>query len=547
VTPKRKQYTILLSIVLIALLAHSVNMNQFPFVDNDEGTYLSQAWSWATSGNLAPYRYWYDHAPAGWILIGIWSFLTGGFFSFGWSYESGRMFMLVLQIINTVLVYALTRRITRSDQAAIVAGLLFSLSPLGVYFHRRILLDNIMVMWFLLSYYLLLYSPTSTKTSPPQSQSKYFTASRKNTLPQYYKRILSKKTILFTLLSGVLFAIAILTKESALIFVPWFFFIMGYLAIKKYQPYLVALGSIVLFGITLSTYPLFAYSQGELFSLDSPRAPDDAKVSLVDTFKYQTERSGGFFLTPGSDFRIYLNEWLVGNHFVPIFDPWLVGGGLLSLGGLIFLAIKKQAARYWLIIVPALLYLFFLMRGGIIFNFYIIPLLPFLSMALAVMIDRAWTYLVHSTSLQYTNILFPGILFIPLFLVMLQGKDVWLANQTAPQRQAAELLMSTAPREATLLIENYAFVDFRAANMHNNYSPFPNAHFYWKVDTDPEVQWGALNNDWRTVDYLLNLPQMAADIRSGNLPLTEAAFDNSTVIHRFEQDGMYTEVRRVEK
>src|SRR3954447_19796964 len=56
-------------IVLLAALAHGYNMFSFPYYESDEGTYMSQAWAVVRQRALAPYTYWYDHAPVGWLQI----------------------------------------------------------------------------------------------------------------------------------------------------------------------------------------------------------------------------------------------------------------------------------------------------------------------------------------------------------------------------------------------------------------------------------------------------------------------------------------------
>src|SRR6266545_2672094 len=64
-------------LLLIAALVHGYNMFGYPYYESDEGTYVSQAWAVVTLGRLAPYTYWYDHAPGGWVQIAAWTTLTG--------------------------------------------------------------------------------------------------------------------------------------------------------------------------------------------------------------------------------------------------------------------------------------------------------------------------------------------------------------------------------------------------------------------------------------------------------------------------------------
>src|ERR671910_1010257 len=110
-------------ILSIAGLAHGVNMFNFPYYENDEGVYVSQAWAILKLHELAPYTYWYDHAPLGWIQIAIWSILTGGFHQFGTTVNSGRLLMLVMQVVSTFLLYRIARNISGSVLTASLASL----------------------------------------------------------------------------------------------------------------------------------------------------------------------------------------------------------------------------------------------------------------------------------------------------------------------------------------------------------------------------------------------------------------------------------------
>src|SRR5437899_7066958 len=63
------EWLLIATILLFAALLHGINMFHFPYYEDDEGTYMSQAWAIVKEGQLTPYTYWYDHAPVGWIQI----------------------------------------------------------------------------------------------------------------------------------------------------------------------------------------------------------------------------------------------------------------------------------------------------------------------------------------------------------------------------------------------------------------------------------------------------------------------------------------------
>ncbi|KPV50408.1 hypothetical protein SE17_27115, partial [Kouleothrix aurantiaca] len=63
------EWLLIAGLLLAGLIAHDLNMFNFPsFTYNgDEGIYTGQALA-VLRGQLTPYTYFYDHAPAGWIL-----------------------------------------------------------------------------------------------------------------------------------------------------------------------------------------------------------------------------------------------------------------------------------------------------------------------------------------------------------------------------------------------------------------------------------------------------------------------------------------------
>src|SRR6267378_1778471 len=136
-------------------LTHGYNVFSYPLYITDEGIYIQQAWSVLREARLSPYTYFYDHAPAGWLLIAAWvTVLPAQFQTFGSAIDTGRALMLVVHLINTFLVYRVTARLSGSTLAAVIAAFFFNVSPLAIFYQRQLLLDNLMVTWMLLSLYL---------------------------------------------------------------------------------------------------------------------------------------------------------------------------------------------------------------------------------------------------------------------------------------------------------------------------------------------------------------------------------------------------------
>src|SRR5258708_8048398 len=63
---------------------HGYNLFNYPLYATDEGIYIQQACSVLREARLSPYTYFYDHAPAGWLVIASWvAILPAQFQTFG--------------------------------------------------------------------------------------------------------------------------------------------------------------------------------------------------------------------------------------------------------------------------------------------------------------------------------------------------------------------------------------------------------------------------------------------------------------------------------
>src|SRR6266699_5036119 len=284
---------LLLISLVTGAISHGYHLFLYPLYITDEGIYMQQAWSVLREGQLSPYTYFYDHAPAGWLLIAGWVvFLPHQFQTFGNDINTGRVLMLLVHVASTFLLFQSTRRLSGSLIAAVVACFLFNLSPLAIYYQRQVLLDNLMVFWLLLSLYLA--------TSEDRS-------------------------ILTPLFSGMALGVSVLTKENAIFFVP----VVGYLLYGKVRQrynYRFAL-TYWCFGVfsIVSLYFLYAVLKNELvpshFSFNLNQPPAD-HVALLYTIWQQLHRTQGSILDPHSLFWTFsLGTWLPK-------DTFLLAGGI---------------------------------------------------------------------------------------------------------------------------------------------------------------------------------------------------------------------------
>src|SRR5256714_4743201 len=329
--------------LLTGAISHGYHLFIYPLYITDEGIYMEQAWSVLREGQLSPYTYFYDHAPAGWLLIDGWvALLPHQFQTFGDAINTGRVLMLLVHLASVFLLFQITRRLSGSVIAAVVACFLFNLSPLAIYYQRQVLLDNLMVFWLLLSLYLA--------TSEDRS-------------------------ILTPLFSGMALGVSVLTKENAIFFVPVVAYLL-YGKVRQRYNYRFAL-TFWCFGVfsIISLYFLYAALKNELvpshlsFNLNQPPADH---VALLYTIWQQLHRSQGGIRDLHSFFWTFsLGTWLPKDTFL------LVGGiGATLINLVIGLSNRKRHHGDLVAALLALSYAFYLIRGSVMLDFYIVPLMP---------------------------------------------------------------------------------------------------------------------------------------------------------------------------
>ncbi len=467
----------LLSLTVAGFL-HGYNMLHFPYYESDEGTYTSQAWSIVRMHTLTPYTYWYDHPPLGWALLALWHIsLPREFFTFGSSIDTGRVFMLLVHIISASLIYYIVFRLTKRVLPAFLAVVIFSISPLAIYFQRRVLLDNIMVMWILLSTAVL------------------------------YIRY-EKLRLITYVLSGIFFSLAVLTKITAVMFGPALLYLVWTHSspIERFFRVTVWLMS----GILLtSIYLLGALLRGEFF-------PGPDHVSFIGALEFQASRTGGLFYKPTSEFYMAVIDWLKKDAMLVYIMP------VVAFLGIIVSFFKKNLIFFMLTV---LLYFLFLIRGGVIINFYILPLIPFI----AILAVLSWHYIVQFISrftIIYQFIFLLTIGAVGYYYYDYASHDIFWRDETTNQKEAVQWIKRNLPENSAILIDVYAFTDLHDSHYINT-NKFNNADWYYKVSRDKEIGEKKYNYDWRNFNYILLTHEMLKQVKDGDDNFIKVAFQNA--------------------
>lgn len=481
---KRIEILTLLCLLVITGIAHGYNMFHYPYYQSDEGTYMSQAWSLVNMGKLSPYVYWYDHAPLGWIFISIWTMITGGFFTFGTSVNSGRVFMLLIHLISSVLLFYIAKRITKGNFSGIIAVLIFALTPLGIYYQRRVLLDNIMALWILASLFVLLKE---------------------------------KLKLTDIILSGIFFGFAILTKEPAIFFIPAFIYVIYSKAHSNTRVFAIVKW-LAVSGFLVSFYFLYALLNGEFFPVGFLNNTKE-HVSLLTTLSSQLARGSGLpFWNPNSDFYMTMIEWISR-------DPVTIFGGVIITLINLILCIRVKSLR-----IPVFFALFFwcfLMRGKLVINFYIIPLISLLALNMGIFADLFVQKFARFNIKSYQTLIIIVVSFFT-FTFLSHDMNLYIKDETSQQLAALDWVFENVDRNNIIAIDDFSEVDFRAMG-------YTNAFWFWKISDDSQVQ-KKFGNDWRNIEYIYLSHEMLEQMGTspGQHKTLIEAFEHSDRLAFFE-------------
>lgn len=497
---KTHKVSILVLIPLMAIVAATsfVNFHGYgPMSNDDEGTYLSQAWAIYARGDLGHYTYWYDHPPLGWIQISGWAWLTQGFHRGEVGVLMAREVMAIANIVSGLLLYVLMRRLRFHRVFAVVAVLLFALSPVAVLYHRQVYLDNLEVMWLLAA---MVFAVTP------------------------------KRTIGSAITAGLCLAAATMSKETAGILLPIVFMLIWQNRPKGDRSW--SLGMFVgTYFLTSSLYLLYATLKGELLAGPS-------HVSIEYAMRWQLlERAGtGDVLDEHSVARALVSEWLG-------YDSWLPWAALALVPiGLMFRRLRPFAIAYGLQVA-------LLLREGYIPQAYVIVLLPFA----AVLVTGCIAELFQAIRERKVRDAPPGVKRAGRFAVALACSVALLgtfvsfgyvaipqwgdkltmqatSNRTADYEQTLAWTLKNVPKDARIVCDDNFWYDLQKHG-------YTNIDWLYKVDLDPAVK-KHYPNGWKDVDYYVSI-RFSDQLLQGQPTVYQATQHGKLVFHRGDESLKY--------
>ena len=495
---------LMIIVMLLSGVTYYQNMFAFPAYQDTEGTNIANAWALLNEGELAPYTYAYDNPPTGTFILGGWALLFDGFDNFGFAINTGRALMLAFHIMSVALVFAITHRLSGSNLAAVVAALIFAFSPLALSIQRRVLLDNMMLVFLLAS---------------------------------FDNVIGDRKSLYNYVLSAIFFGLAVLLHTDAAIFLPALVYSAMLTSHKQHRRFAVTLW--LAFAILIiSIYPMYAQMRTELFPQGWLFGGDFPHVSLLERV-IDRGPDTGTFLNIGSGFLTSFQQWTDLSHLTA--DPILMYAGMIAVLFIMVMAQDNVGFRP----LAAMVVTFMIIRffGGQVTPTDVIGLLPFLAISVAIVLAIFANMM--SSVLGDESFLRPllamaimaGFMY-PFTVFYLNRTQAYTLDQVSGQVEAIAWIQDNIPSDAVVVTDNYAFTALRAT--------MPNAHHYWKVDTDPDVKYTILGDDPCNIDYLVTTPQVLQDINVYGLGLLAAVLNDSEKLLTYENNGWPVDIWQVQ-
>jgi hypothetical protein len=502
----RHRHSLIVAAVLMVVVGvvHGVGMDSYPAPVDDEGTYVAQAWALVARHALTPYTYWYDHPPLGWMVLAAWAALSHGFRSGQSALDTGRQMILIAQLVGTGLLFAVARRLGLSRGWSAAAVLFWALSPLDVTYGRMVYLDNLAVTWMLASF-LLALTP--------------------------------RRNLWALCTSGVLFAAAVLSKETLLIFAPALLWQVWQQSGRRTRAFCLT-GFLASFCLVVSAYPLYAVLKGELL-------PGPGHVSLLGGIRFQlaSRQSTGNVLSAHSQAHALVANWLS-------LDPWLLGLGLVLLPvALIVRRLRPVGVGY----VMALLVM---LHGGYLPQPYVIAVLPFAALAAVGSLHWAWAEAAARIGRRDRRLGWLARLVVGAgtVLVVLAAGPGWAqadgramtTDQWAAFHGAENWVEANVPHPDRILVDDTFWVDLED----HGFNRHLNVVWFYKLgyanNLDPSVT-RSLPGGWKDFAYVVDSPSMRAAIAADPSQETEVrdAVTNSTVVARFGQGAAQIDIRRI--
>jgi cellulose synthase/poly-beta-1,6-N-acetylglucosamine synthase-like glycosyltransferase len=513
-----------LAVVLIlgaALVFQALTMFHAPY-SAAEGTLMANTQA-ILQGKITPYAYDYSLPPLGWIQIAGWVKLTGGITSFGNAINTGRVLMLMMAGGSSVLLYLVTSRLSGSRGAALLAMVLYTLSPLSVFYRDQVLPYNIGTLWLLLSLWLVTTSMS--------------------------------RLGMFALSAAAL-SIAVLSDGLFLIFLPVMLYAVGVYA----TPFQRKFSQVAFAYVTLaigSVYVLVALLTSELLPSSDSLAHPSLIGTVILTLRGDFLPSGNFLADPSLIWAFFLKTQvpLADQQASAIWQTWLHTDLLFIAAGTaaMFMNILGGIAnrRQQLAALLGGTVWVFLLVNNVWYPYSIVLLLPFLALNIALAVNAPLRWLTRPFGIGLARVLLLFVLVGMLVPFDVQYAQPLLApNGSLPQQQAMTWARDNIPRNAIIIANSYMYVDLLDPQgmAVGGGTPFTKAQMYTNAAMDPAIAQKQLKEQWQNIDFLVVDAGMLKEIRTDRrFTLLNEALHHATLRISFgsSQDGTQIRIYQV--
>ncbi len=397
-----KEYYLEIAILILAAGVHFFHLGTFPAFFIDEGTYIGFATSFSQTGSPAgPAGNFYYHPFLSWLFQGAYFKLI--LFPQFWTsspatlYGAARALPAALSIVEVPLLYWIVLRVYRRVDYALLSAGLFATTPLSARYLRMVLLDCFLLFFLVLSIALLVGGKGNRSV----------------------------------VLSGFAFGLAAMSKLPALFFIPAF---GGLFLSKSYDRFSFEESRIrgfvlwlVAAGVTLSVWPIYGTATGHY-------------SDLLANLGYESVRTTEFALN------------LIVQRLVQR-DVFLFVG----LAGVVYGLYKRDIVGFAF----TLSYIgTFLLRDLRVSSYYLIPVLPFISVLACVLVIDATEFASMYLPLQRLSLTKPLLIRIVSVVLILGLAFASVVSargsSVSGQANAIDYLVANAP-QGSLVVSSPAY------------------------------------------------------------------------------------------
>jgi hypothetical protein len=485
--------------LVVVCAAMAWNLQGYPGRTNDdEGTYVDRAWAMVYTHHLSNYTYFWDHPFLGWATIAAWAGLTDGFSRDSRSVMIGRELMWIVTLVSCILLYVLARRIYIRPAFAVTAVILFGLSPVDIWYHRMVSLDNLATVWALAALVLA--------------------SSR-------------RRSWAATIGSGACFAMAFWNKETILLLLPPVLWLLWQHTDKATRLPNISSFCVVCFS-GIAFYPLMAILKDELL-------PGPGHVSLWgEEIVYQlfSRQSTGSLLNTHSGTYQQFHAWLT-------LDPWVILGGTAAVIAGFFIRRLRPFALALFFQIAAMI------KGGYVPYAFVTAMLPFAALLIAGTADTWWQPVNRADrrhrkgTIRITKVAMSHVGKVPVIAVIGPHWLSWLQQQSryngfATEDAAVDWVSEHVPKGDMVVCDAYPWLDIK---LRTHATPV----YLWQIDSDPQVMHTELPRGYKSISYMVLEPSSPLTFAAlPGRPTLQQAISHSTIIKRFGTIVIY-EVRKL--